>query len=149
MTNIKELATEQYQHELNRERDQRRRAATLPSSSDASANANLSGHEQVSSSASSRKPCVADFEPDKEWKAQLKKRIEDALEPMVQYVEERQQAELGKGPFNAEARMRLETEYKQTMNSIKELANGQYLLELNRERDQRRQTAATVSRPPA
>ena len=84
------------------------------------------------------KPDAADYEPDDQWKHQLKKRIEESVESMVKDVKENQAAQLRKEVVTPETRMRLEEEYKLAMANIKGLANDQYLLELDRERNQRR-----------
>ena len=89
----------------------------------------------------------ADFEPDETWKQQLKKRIEEGLKSMVQDAKDSQTAELRKAVVTPEVRLRLEDEYKQAMNTIKSLANEQYQLELNRERNQRRWTAGAPMHP--
>ena len=82
-----------------------------------------------------------DFEPDEEWKSQLKKRIEDSLESMVSEVKENQAAELRKAVVTPETRLRIAEDYKQAMNNIKAIATEQYQVELDRERNQRRWTA--------
>ena len=84
------------------------------------------------------KPDAADYEPDDLWKHQLKKRIEESLQSMVKDVKESQAAQLRKEVVTPETRMRLEEEYKLAMANIKALANDQYLLDLDRERNQRR-----------
>ncbi|KAJ3504293.1 hypothetical protein NLJ89_g8008 [Agrocybe chaxingu] len=89
-----------------------------------------------SSLPSLRKLDAADFEPDEQWKTQLKKRIEEGLQSMVQEAKDNQDAELKKAPVGVEARMRLAEEYKQAMSNIKQLATDQYQQELDRERNQ-------------
>ncbi|CAA7266236.1 unnamed protein product [Cyclocybe aegerita] len=109
MTTVKELATEQYQYEINRERDQRRLTATMPFIRHN--DANPSNDEQASSLASQHKPDTTDFEPDEEWKAQLKKRIEGGLQSMVQDAKARM-PDKTKRHITVETRLRLEAEYK-------------------------------------
>lgn len=87
------------------------------------------------------KPDDADFEPDDVWKSQLRKRIEESLESMVKDVKENQVAQLRKEVVTEETRLRLEEEYKQAMVNIRSIANEQYRMELDRERNQRRWTA--------
>ncbi|KAF8951846.1 hypothetical protein BDZ97DRAFT_1683327, partial [Flammula alnicola] len=70
----------------------------------------------------------ADFEPDEEWKLQLRERIELGVRPMVQDSKDRQLAGL----------KRIEDEFKAAMSNIKALADQQYQLELTKERNQRR-----------
>ena len=100
-----------------------------------------------SSTTSSFKPDGVDYEPDEEWKVQLRKRIEEGLQSMVADAKESQAAELRKGPDTPETRMRLEADYKQAMQTIKGLATEQYQLELDRERNQRRWTAGVPMTP--
>jgi hypothetical protein len=83
----------------------------------------------------------ADYEPDDEWKGQLRKRIEEGLLSMVTDAKENLAAELRKASDSPETRMRLEADYKQAMQTIKNLASEEYQLELDRERNQRRWTA--------
>ena len=100
-----------------------------------------------SSTMASSKPDGADYEPDEEWKVQLRKRIEEGLQSMVADAKENQAAELKKAPDTPETRMRLEADYKQAMQTIKALASEQYQLELDRERNQRRWTAGVPMNP--
>ena len=91
-----------------------------------------------SSTTTSSKPNGADYEPDDEWKAQLRKRIEEGLQPMVADAREKLAAESRKTPDTPEIRIRLEADYKQAVQTIKNLAIAEYQLELDRERNQRR-----------
>jgi hypothetical protein len=88
-----------------------------------------------------------DFEPDEEWKSQVKKRIEDSLESMVSEVKEKQAAELRKAVVTPETRSRMAEDYKQAMNNIKATATKQYQVELDRERNQRRWSAGVPLNP--
>lgn len=88
-----------------------------------------------------------DFEPDEEWKSQVKKRIEDSLESMVREVKENQAAELRKEVVTPETRLRIEVDYKQAMNNIKAIATEHYQAELDRERNQRLWTAGMPLNP--
>ncbi|KAF8157088.1 hypothetical protein B0H34DRAFT_859663 [Crassisporium funariophilum] len=106
----------------------------------------LSAHAPSSTTTSSKHD-GADFEPDEEWKRQLRKRIEEGLQSMVADAKESQAAELRRAVVSAEDRLRLEAEYKQAMHNIKSLANEQYQIELNREINQRRWTAGVPMRP--
>jgi hypothetical protein len=72
------------------------------------------------------KPNDADFEPDNEWKRQLRKRIEESLESMVKDVKNNQAAQLRKQVVTKETRLQLEEEYKQAMVNIKRIASEQY-----------------------
>ena len=85
-----------------------------------------------------------DCEPDDAWKEQLRKRIEEGLQSMVIDAKDNHASELIKMP---EARMRLEADYKQAIQTIRNLASEQYKLELDRERNQRRWTAAVPMTP--
>ena len=88
-----------------------------------------------------------DCEPDDAWKEQLRKRIKEGLQSMVADATENHAAELSKAPNTPEARMRLEADHKQTMQTISGLASEQYKLELDRERNQRRWTAGVPMTP--
>ena len=90
---------------------------------------------------------MANYEPDDEWKVQLKSRIEDGLQSMVADAKENHEAELRKASDDPETRTRLEVDYKQAMQTIKSLATEQYQLELDRERNQRRWTAGVPMTP--
>ena len=68
----------------------------------------------------------ADHEPDDEWKEQFKKRIEEGLQSMVTDAKESLAAELRKAPDIPETCMRLEADYKQTVQTIRNLASEQY-----------------------
>ena len=92
-------------------------------------------------------PDDADFEPDDGWKRQLWKRIEESLESMVKEVKENQAAQLRKEVVTEETRLRLEEEYKEAMVNIRGIANEQYRMELDRERNQRRWTAGKPINP--
>jgi len=92
-------------------------------------------------------PDDADFEPDDEWKRQLRKRIEESLESMVKDVKDNQAAQLRKQVVTEETRLQLEDEYKQAMVNIKTIASEQYRMELDRERNQRRWTAGKPINP--
>ena len=89
----------------------------------------------------SPKPDGADYEPDREWKAQLRKRIQGGVQSMVADAKENLAAESRKTPNTPETRMRLEADYKQLMQTIKDLAMEEYQLELHHERNQRRLSA--------
>jgi len=100
-----------------------------------------------SSTTTSSKPDGPDYEPDEEWKLQLRKRIEEGLQSMVADAKESQATELRNSPHTPETRLRLEASYKQVMQTIKGLATEQYQLELDRERNQRRWTAGVPMNP--
>ena len=88
-----------------------------------------------------------DCEPDDAWKENLRKRIEEGLQSMVADAKENHATELSKAPDTPEARIRLEADYKDAMQTIKSLASEQYKLELDRERNQRRWTAGVPMTP--
>ena len=88
-----------------------------------------------------------DCEPDDAWKDQLRKRIEEGLQSMVEDAKENHATELSKAPDTPEARHRLEADYDQAMKTIKGLASEQYKLELDIERNQRRWTAGVPMTP--
>jgi hypothetical protein len=86
----------------------------------------------------SRSSDAAEFEPDDEWKEHLKKKIEGELTSMVQAAKDTQMEELKRGPISASDRDRLEHEYQKAMKNIRTIADERYVVELNRERNQRR-----------
>ena len=88
-----------------------------------------------------------DCEPDSAWKENLRKRIEEGLQSMVDDAKENHARELSKAPDTREARMRLEADHKEVMKTINSLATEQYKLELDRERNQRRWTAGVPMTP--
>ena len=92
-------------------------------------------------------PIGVDCEPDDAWKEQLRRRIQDDLQLMIVDANEDLATELGKAPDTPEARMRLEADYKQAIQTIYGLASEQYRLELDRERNQRRWTAGIPMTP--
>ena len=100
-----------------------------------------------SSTTTSSKPDGADYEPDEDWKLQLRKRIEEGLQSMVADAKRNHATESRKAPDTAETRIRLEASYKEAMQTIKNLATEQYQLELDRERNQRRWTAGVPMSP--
>ncbi len=87
-----------------------------------------------------------DFEPDEEWKSQLKKRIEDWMESMVREVKENLAVELREEVVTPETRRRIE-DCKRAIDNIKVIASEQYQLELRRECEQRRLTAVVPLDP--
>lgn len=134
MARIKELAEERYHLELKiaRERNKLRlKVAQVMKPS-------LSRHSPPSTTPPSRSSDAAEFEPDDEWKEQLKKKIEGELTSMVQAAKDTQMEELKRVPISASDRDRLEHEYQKAMKNIRTIADEQYVAELNRERNQRR-----------
>jgi hypothetical protein len=79
-----------------------------------------------------------DFEPDNIWKEDLRKRIEEGFRSIVEDAKDNHAKEVSKAPDTTEARIRLEAYYKESMKTIRSLANEQYNYELDRERNQRR-----------
>ena len=88
-----------------------------------------------------------DCEPDDAWKENLRGRIEEGLQSMVADAKENHATELSKAPDTTEARIHLEADYRAALLTIKSLASEQYTLELDRERNQRRWTAAVPLTP--
>ena len=133
MARIKDLAEERYHLELKIAREQnklRLKLALVMKSS-------LSRQSPPSTTPPSRSSDAAEFEPDDEWKEQLKKKIEGELQSMVQAAKDTQREEL-KRPISSSDRERLEVEYQKAMKNILTIADEQYVAELNRERNQRR-----------
>src|ERR1700733_15917610 len=80
----------------------------------------------------------SDVEPDSEWKAALRKRIEESLGTMAKGAKDNLEAELKKASVSAEERKRLTVEYSKAMAIIRKLAEEEFQLELQREREERR-----------
>jgi hypothetical protein len=101
------------------------------------------------SSAAKRRPTLdaSDIEPDAEWKTGLRKRIEDNLDLMVKDARGHLDAELRKAPVSVEERERLTEEYTKTMEDIRTLAEEQFQLDLQRERQERRWVAGDSMDP--
>ncbi|KAJ2912829.1 hypothetical protein MD484_g7586, partial [Candolleomyces efflorescens] len=81
---------------------------------------------------------ATDLEPSDEWKANLKKRIEGELAPMVKDAKDQLEASIRLKP---EQRDRLLAEHQSTMGNIRRLAEEQFREELGRERQERRWAA--------
>ena len=90
---------------------------------------------------------VSDVEPDAEWKAALRKRIEDGLRPMAKDAKDHLEAQLRKAPVSVEERERLTVEYTKAMTNIRSLAEEEFQLELQREREERRWVAGRSMDP--
>ena len=106
------------------------------------------GYDQTENASSSTTSSSGiDFEPDNKWKEDLRKRIEEGFRPMVADLKDNHATELSNAPDTTEARIRLEADYKETMNKIRSLTNEQYIYELDRERNQRRWTAGVPMTP--
>lgn len=84
------------------------------------------------------------YEPDEQWKAQLRARIEQSLASLVKQARDVQVQELRKQAISPEDRKKLDKEYKVKMDGIKQLGNDQYQHELQKERNQRRWSAGEV-----
>jgi hypothetical protein len=120
MNDIRILVEEQYHLELTKER-KARRCAVPPASIPATPSSNYKG---------------ANFESDDgfEWEHQLKEKIEDSLQSMIQDAKDSQQEQLKKGIVTRTTLERLDLEYKHAMNDIKVLAEELYQFELMKER---------------
>lgn len=134
MARIKELAEERYHLELKIARERNKLRLKLAQVMKPS----LSRHSPPSTTPPSRSSDAAEFEPDDEWKKQLKKKIEGELQSMVQAAKDTQIEELRRGPLSPSDRDRLELEHQNAMKNIRTIADEQYVAELNRERNQRR-----------
>ncbi|KAK7467608.1 hypothetical protein VKT23_004661 [Stygiomarasmius scandens] len=75
------------------------------------------------------------FEPDDQWKKDLKKRIEDNLSGMLQDAKDLLESNLHKFPNR---RTILENDFNKTLDNIRKLADDAYREELERERQERR-----------
>lgn len=134
MAQIKELAEERYHLELKIARERNKLRLKLAQIMKPS----LSRHSPPSTTPPSRSSDAGEFEPDDEWKKQLKKRIEGELQSMVQAAKDTQNEELKRVSISSSDRERLELEHQNAMNNIRTIADEQYVAELNRERNQRR-----------
>ncbi|KAG0697066.1 hypothetical protein DFH29DRAFT_167084 [Suillus ampliporus] len=90
---------------------------------------------------SSSIPSAADFEPDEQWKTRLQVDIENNLRSMVDEAKHNLLDTLKKAPVNAIERERLSDEHLATMTSIRNLAEEQFRIALERERRERRWAA--------
>ncbi|RXW22730.1 hypothetical protein EST38_g3115 [Candolleomyces aberdarensis] len=82
---------------------------------------------------------MTDLEPSEEWKANLKKRIEGELAPMVKDAKDQLETSIRRNP---EDRNRLLADHQTAMMNIRILAEEQFREELSRERQERREAAA-------
>ncbi|RXW22746.1 hypothetical protein EST38_g3114 [Candolleomyces aberdarensis] len=81
---------------------------------------------------------ITELEPDDEWKAALKRRIEGELAPMVKDAKDQLETSLRRNP---EDRNRLLADHQTAMMNIRILAEEQFREELGRERQERRWAA--------
>ncbi|KAF8434852.1 hypothetical protein L210DRAFT_3314455, partial [Boletus edulis BED1] len=79
-----------------------------------------------------------DLEPDDEWKQILKVNIEAGLRSMVDEAKQKLTDELAKGIIRAEERDRLTADHLATLKTIRQLAEEQFRIALERERQERR-----------
>ncbi|KIK97605.1 hypothetical protein PAXRUDRAFT_88368, partial [Paxillus rubicundulus Ve08.2h10] len=77
-------------------------------------------------------------EPDEAWKTRLKADIEAGLLSMVEEAKQKLNGELAKAVVSEEERERLTTEHCATLKTIRRLAEEQFRIELERERQERR-----------
>lgn len=87
---------------------------------------------------------AADFEPDEQWKSRLKVDIESNLRSMVDEAKQNLQDTLKRAPVTALERERLTEEHLATMKNIRNLAEEQFRIALERERQERRWAAGQV-----
>lgn len=79
-----------------------------------------------------------DIEPDKVWKDGLRMRIEEGLQSMVDDAKKARDGEISKLRPNDTHREHLLREYDQAMTNIRDLAEEQFQIALERERQERR-----------
>ncbi len=166
LTTIKESAVEQYNMELEKERNKRRWMAgepmhpgwsqsiaeeqqhafdSLKHSRDMPVSpTHLQATFRSLSRASMRAPSPglfpdADFEPDEEWKQQRIARIRLGFQPKVQHAKDKKDLELHKSMLTPEDRKRIEDEYDARMANIDALSKDEYNFELEKERNKRRE----------
>ncbi|RXW22744.1 hypothetical protein EST38_g3103 [Candolleomyces aberdarensis] len=82
------------------------------------------------------------LDPSEEWKANLKKRIEGDVEPMVKDAKDQLETSIRRNP---EDRNQLLADHQTAMMNIRILAEEQFQEELGRERQERRESAALVT----
>jgi len=87
---------------------------------------------------SSRKGDALDLEPDKAWKDTLKAQIEEGLLSMVTDAKKNLQDQLDKEPVSVTRREHLNREYTEAMKNIRALADETFLMQLERERQERK-----------
>jgi len=97
-----------------------------------------------STSESPTNPSTADFEPDEQWKSRLKVDIENNLRSMVDEAKQNLHDTLKRAPVSAIERERLTEEHLATMKNIRILAEEQFRIALERERQERRWAAGQV-----
>lgn len=83
-------------------------------------------------------PLPPDLEPDDEWKQALKMNIEEGLRSMFDEAKQKLNDELAKGIIGAEERERLTADHLATLKTIRQLAEEQFRIALERERQERR-----------
>ena len=83
-------------------------------------------------------PLPPDLEPDDEWKQALKVNIEAGLRSMVDEAKQKLNDELAKGIIGPEERERLTADHITTLKTIRQLAEEQFRIALERERQERR-----------
>ncbi|KNZ79992.1 Reticulocyte-binding protein 2 like protein, partial [Termitomyces sp. J132] len=83
----------------------------------------------------------AELEPDKAWKDALRAKIEDGLSSMVEDAKKNYHSELGKETLPDARRESIIREFNETMNNMRKLAQDTFLVELERERQERRWAA--------
>ena len=86
-------------------------------------------------------PLPPDLEPDDEWKQTLKLNIEAGLRSMFDEAKQKLNNELAKGIIGAEERERLMADHLATLKTIRQLAEEQFRIALERERQERRWAA--------
>ena len=82
-----------------------------------------------------------EFEPDDEWKSQLKGSIEAELKSMINDAKDSIDRQWQEGPSTPSERDRLAEEYRDTMKDIRKLAIVSFQTALERERQERRWSA--------
>ncbi|KAF8999178.1 hypothetical protein BDQ17DRAFT_1183037, partial [Cyathus striatus] len=82
-----------------------------------------------------------DIEPDEEWKARLKRSIEEGLQSMVEDAKDNLEESLRQTGISDEDRDRFKADYAHIMRNVRKLATESYHAELERERNERRWAA--------
>ncbi|KAF8990029.1 hypothetical protein BDQ17DRAFT_1178272, partial [Cyathus striatus] len=82
-----------------------------------------------------------DTEPDDQWKAELKQRIDESLKPKVKSATKSLVQGLRRPGISDEDFYRFKSDYTQIMRDVRKISTESYHTELDRERSERRWAA--------
>ncbi|KAL4264702.1 hypothetical protein AB1N83_005378 [Pleurotus pulmonarius] len=89
----------------------------------------------------------SDVEPSEEWKRNMRHRIEDGLRDMVYDAKNNYESKVKQKPMSSLLREQLAQEHQAAMAEIRKLAQEQFQVELERERQERRWAAGIALTP--